>query len=225
MGRGSSKAGGGGGYASAMIGAESPAEFWMNMSPEQQAAFIASGENINELYNRLKDTVKQPESEWRAASPGGPQNFKVGYNLDGMTPEIRKEAPHKNDGWQAEAGSTNVIRVRSDGVQGGVNNIIAHEAGHQLSNIIPGLGTTIMMNPGDVFGRYNVKRRAFAGVFGEYSPEEAFATCVSEYYNRPKRFKTMYPKAYKAIDNLFKSTPSAKGYIDRAIEAYNDAFK
>ena len=82
-----------------------------------------------------------------------------------------------------------------------------------------------MMNPGDVFGRYNVKRRAFAGVFGEYSPEEAFATCVSEYYNRPKRFKTMYPKAYKAIDNLFKSTPSAKGYIDRAIEAYNDAFK
>ena len=211
-------------FGSALQGASNAAEFWMNMDADQMDAFNASGENIYDFYNRLHDkaspeTLEMPE--WKPDAPGGKENYRIFHDFSGDTIDVTV-IPPKSEGWMADAETTGLIRVR----EGGFDEwryIIGHEAGHQLSNIVPELGTTIIENPGSLLGRYNQKRALFDGAFGEYNAEEAWADAVSAYINTPQQFQTQYPELYDAVNGFFESSPSARDYIDRAYAAYRKA--
>jgi Mlc titration factor MtfA (ptsG expression regulator) len=82
----------------------------------------------------------------------------------------------------------------------------------------------IMYNPGNVLGRYNTRLMAFDGVYGEYNPEEAFATSVSNFVRHPNSMKEKYPEAYNAIKALFDASPSARDYVERIMNEYRRAF-
>lgn len=117
------------------------------------------------------------------------------------------------------------INIRADGLGDDWDFIIAHEAGHQLSDLSPEIQQMILTNPGDVFGRYNTRLMAFDGAYGEYNPEEAFATCVSNYVRHPDEMKEKYPKAYQAIKELFTASPTALEFVKRIMEQYEKEFR
>ena len=120
----------------------------------------------------------------------------------------------------AHAGTTGVIEVNLRNLdQTNVDSVIAHEAAHQLSNSDPELQQAIIMNYGDVLGRYNQEKGHFEGIFGEYNPEEAFATGFSNYRNHPDSMKEKYPDAYEFFDNLAKNQPESVAYIDKTVDA------
>lgn len=125
----------------------------------------------------------------------------------------------------ADATTAGLIRIREDGLGSTWDFIISHEAGHQLSNASSELQQTILMNPGNILGRYNTKHGFFDGVYGEYNPEEAFATSVSNYVRHPDSMREKYPDTYAAIDALFKASPSAEQYVRAAMTLYEERFK
>lgn len=206
---------------SAAEGAQNKIDFWMNMSEEQQAIFNASGLTIDDAFNMFKSDTSI--SEWKKASPGDATSFALSHDFSGNAIRFKK-IKAKSEGWMADAGETGVINVRENGLGEDWDFIIGHESGHQLSNMFPELQSTIMANPGNVLGRYNTRLMKFDGVYGEYNPEEAFATCVSNYIRHPKSMKEKYPEAYSAIDNLFKASPSAKQFVLDTMNAYREEF-
>ena len=211
-------------FGSALQGASNAAEFWMNMDADQMDAFNASGENIYDFYNRLHDkaspeTLEMPE--WKPNAPGGVSNYQLSHDYSASGIDVN-QVPARSDGWMAGAETTGIINVR----EGGFDDwqyVIGHEAGHQLANYNPELQRTIVDNPGGLLGRYNQKRGFFDGAFGEYNAEEAWADAVSSYVNSPRRFQEQYPELYDAVDGFFKSSPSARDFIDRTYAAYRRA--
>ena len=208
-------------FRSAAVGAQNEVEFWMNFTPEQQAAFKASGFDFRELYNMVKEDA--PISEWKAPNPGGAESFAIKHDFSTSSIDFVETAP-RSDGWMADADDLGIIKVRTGGVGDDWDFIITHEAGHQLSNASPELQQMIMHNPGNILGRFNTRLMAFDGVYGEYNPEEAFATCVSVFVRYPVEMKDRYPEAYAAIEQLFTASPSAREYVDRIREAYRKQF-
>ena len=211
-------------FGSALQGASNAAEFWMNMDADQMDAFNASGENIYDFYNRLHDKAS-PETlevpEWKPNAPGGATNYQLAHDYSINSIGVN-QIPARSEGWMAGAETTGIINVR----EGGFDEwqyVIGHEAGHQLANYNPELQRTIVDNPGGLLGRYNQKRGFFDGAFGEYNAEEAWADAVSSYVNSPRRFQEQYPELYDAVDGFFKSSPSARDFIDRAYAAYRRA--
>jgi len=211
-------------FGSALQGASNAAEFWMNMDADQMNAFNASGENIYDFYNRLHDkaspeTLEMPE--WKPDAPGGVSNYQLSHDYSASGIDVN-QVPARSEGWMAGAETTGIINVR----EGGFDDwqyVIGHEAGHQLANYNPELQRTIVDNPGGLLGRYNQKRGFFDGAFGEYNAEEAWADAVSSYVNSPRRFQEQYPELYDAVDGFFKSSPSARDFIDRTYAAYRRA--
>lgn len=211
-------------FGSALQGAQNAAEFWMNMDADQMDAFNASGENIYDFYNRLHDkaspeTLEMPE--WKPDAPGGASNYQLPHDYSASRIDV-SQIPARSEGWMAGAETTGIINVR----EGGFDDwqyVIGHEAGHQLANYNPELQRTIVDNPGGLLGRYNQKRGFFDGAFGEYNAEEAWADAVSSYVNSPRRFQEQYPELYDAVDGFFKSSPSARDFIDRTYAAYRRA--
>jgi hypothetical protein len=211
-------------FGSALQGATNAAEFWMNMDANQMDAFNASGENIYDFYNRLHDkaspeTLEMPE--WKPDAPGGTSNYQLSHDYSESRIDV-SQIPARSEGWMAGAETTGIINVR----EGGFDDwqyVIGHEAGHQLANYNPELQRTIVDNPGGLLGRYNQKRGFFDGAFGEYNAEEAWADAVSSYVNSPRRFQKQYPELYDAVDGFFKSSPSARDFIDRTYAAYRRA--
>ena len=104
-----------------------------------------------------------------------------------------------------------------------MDSVIAHEAAHQLSNFDPDLQNAIIMNYGDVLGRYNQDKQHFDGIYGEYNPEEAFATGFANYRNYPEQMKQKYPEAYKFFDELAKNQPETMAYLNGSVEAAKKA--
>lgn len=212
-------------YKSAMAGANSPVEFWMNMTEEQQADFMASELNIKDVFEELQKEVGEiVEKEWKDANPGGPTSFAIEHDFSKQNVEFVQIKP-KSDGWMADANGLGTINIREGGLGEDWDYIICHEAGHQLANSSSELQSLIIENPGDVFGRFNIRLMAFDGVYGEYNPEEAFATCVSNYIRHGTSMKEKYPDAYAAIDNLFKKSPSARDFVVRTMEKYRRMFR
>lgn len=209
-------------FRSAAEGATNKVEFWMNMTEEQQAAFAASGLSIDDAFNMVKD-ANASASEWKKANPGDASSFAIKHDFTNATIEFREVEP-KSDGWMADATSKGVINVRKTGLGEDWDFIIAHEAGHQLSDYSDELAKMILYNPGNVLGRYNTRLMAFDGVYGEYSPEEAFATSVSNFVRHPTSMKEKYPETYEAIKALFDASPSARGYVDKIINEYRRRF-
>lgn len=207
---------------SAAEGATNKVEFWMNMTEEQQAAFQASGLSIDEAFNMVKDSSASV-SEWKKANPGGASSFSIKHDFSKATIRFN-EIEAKSEGWMADANQAGVINVRKQGLGNDWDFIIAHEAGHQLSDHSPELQSMIMYNPGNVLGRYNTRLMAFDGVYGEYNPEEAFATSVSNFVRHPNSMKEKYPEAYNAIKALFDASPSARDYVERIMSEYRRAF-
>jgi hypothetical protein len=207
---------------SAAEGATNKVEFWMNMSEEQQAAFQASGLTIDEAFNMVKDSSASV-SEWKKANPGSASSFSIKHDFSKATIRFN-EIEAKSEGWMADANQAGVINVRKQGLGNDWDFIIAHEAGHQLSDHSPELQSMIMYNPGNVLGRYNTRLMAFDGVYGEYNPEEAFATSVSNFVRHPNSMKEKYPEAYNAIKALFDASPSARDYVERIMSEYRRAF-
>lgn len=208
-------------FRDAAIGATNKVEFWMNFTENQQSAFKASGLSLDELYDMAKEQT--PTREWRLPNAGNADNFAIKHDFS--THGIRfEEVPPRSDGWMADANFDGVIRVRNGGLGDDWDFIISHEAGHQLSNASPELQRLIVENPANILGRYNIKRMYFDGVYMEYNPEEAFATCVSHYVRHPESFREKYPEAYKAIDNLFTASPSAREYVENVRKAYIERF-
>ena len=208
-------------FRDAAIGATNKIEFWMNFTENQQSAFKASGLSLDELYDMAKEQT--PTSEWRLPNAGNADSFAIKHDFS--THGIRfEEVPPRSDGWMADANFDGVIRVRSGGLGDDWDFIISHEAGHQLSNASPELQRLIVENPANILGRYNIKHMYFDGVYMEYNPEEAFATCVSHYVRHPESFREKYPEAYKAIDNLFTASPSAREYVENVRKAYIERF-
>ena len=211
-------------FASAMQGASNAAEFWMNMDAEQMEAFNASGENIYDLYNRLKDSMSAEAlelPEWRPDAPGGIENYTLYHDYSGHGIQVNEIAP-RSEGWMAGAETTGIINVRNGGFDEW-RYIIGHEAGHQLANYNPELQRIIVDNPGGLLGRYNQKRGFFDGAFGEYNAEEAWADAVSAYVNSPQNFSEQYPELYRAVDGFFKASPSALDFVNRALTSYRKA--
>lgn len=208
-------------FKQAAVGTTNKVEFWMNLTEEQQAAFKATGLSIDELYEQVKSDA--PIGEWKAPNPGGAESFAISHDFTTSSIEFEEVAP-RSEGWMASADELGRIKVRNGGVGEDWDFIISHEAGHQLSNASPELQQMIINNPGNILGRFNTRLMAFDGVYGEYNPEEAFATCVSVFMRYPKEMEAKYPEAYAAIDNLFRTSPSAREYVDRVREAYRKRF-
>jgi hypothetical protein len=116
------------------------------------------------------------------------------------------------------------ISVRDSGLGDDWSFVITHEAGHQLANGSDELQRIILQNPGNILGRYNLRLMAFDGIYGEYNPEEAFATAVSAFFNAPADMRKRYPDAYEAIEALFTESPSARQYVERIRAAYRKEF-
>ena len=208
-------------FRSAAIGAQNKVEFWMNFTEEQQAAFKTTGMNIDELFEMVKSNA--PVSEWKTANPGGAETFAIKHDFSKHGIDFVEVTP-RSDGWMADANASGVINVRKGGLGDDWDFVISHEAGHQLANSSPELQRIIMENPGNVLGRYNTRVMAFDGVYGEYNPEEAFATSVSVFVRNPEAMEKRYPDTYKAIENLFNTSPSAREYVEKVRTAYKERF-
>lgn len=196
-------------------------EFWMNLDADQQAIFKASGMTLDDAFAMLK-TETQPESEWKPAAAGGAESFAVHHLFDTKT--TFNVIPPRSDGWMADATGLGVINVREGGLGENWDFIISHEAGHQLANMSAELQQIIITNPNNILGRYNTKRMFFDGVYGEYNPDEAFATSVSNYIRHPDAMRERYPETYQAIDELFRASPSARDYVLNMMEEYKREF-
>lgn len=201
--------------------ASNKVEFWMNLDEKQQAELMASGMKYDEVFEMLGGGKKV--SEWKEANPGGAESFAISHDFSNATIHYNRIAP-KGEGWMADANGTGEINIRKNGLGDDWEFIVTHELGHQLANYSPELQQMIMYNPGNVLGRYNMRLMAFDGVYGEYNPEEAFATSVSVYIRHPKAMKERYPETYNAIDALFTASPSARKFIDDAVSAYRREF-
>ena len=183
---------------------------------------MASGMSLDDAFNSLHTPGQR--SEWKAPNPGGPESFAIQHDFSNNEIQFNRVTP-RTDGWMADANVAGIINIRADGLGDDWNFIIGHEAGHQLADFSPEIQQTILMNPGDVFGRYNTRLMAFDGVYGEYNPEEAFATCVSNYVRHPDAMREKYPDAYRAIDELFTASPSALDFIKRTMAQYDMEFR
>ena len=208
-------------FRNAAIGAQNKVDFWMNFTEEQQAAFKASGLSIDELYNMVKTDA--PVSEWKAPNPGGAETFAIKHDFSSHGIGF-EEVAARSEGWMADANKMGVIRVRQGGLGNDWDFIISHEAGHQLANASPELQRIIVDNPGNILGRYNTRLMAFDGIYGEYNPEEAFATAVSVFTRHPEAMQQRYPEAYKAIETLFNTSPTAREYVENVRNAYRKKF-
>lgn len=196
-------------------------DFWTNLDENQQAIFKASGMKIDDVFNQLHSGASL--SEWKAPAPGGPESFAI--QVDASTSLLKfNPVPARSEGWMADATGLGVINVRNDGLGDTWDFIIAHEAGHQISNMSSELQQMIITNPGNILGKYNTRLMLFDGIYGEYNPEEAFATGVSNYIRYPESMEQKYPEAYKAIDTLFTTSPSALEYIKQAMRTYKKEF-
>ena len=208
-------------FRSAAIGAENKVEFWMNFTEEQQAAFKASGLSIDDLFERVKTDA--PISEWKAPNPGGVETFGIKHDFSTHGYGFEEIAP-RSEGWMADANKSGIIQVRQGGLGDDWDFVVSHEAGHQLANASPELQQIIIENPGNILGRYNTRLMAFDGIYGEYNPEEAFATAVSVFTRQPEAMQQRYPEAYEAIKTLFDSSPSAREYVENVRNAYRKKF-
>lgn len=208
-------------FRSAAVGAENKVEFWMNFTEEQQAAFKASGLSIDDLFEQVK--TNEPVSEWKAPNPGGVESFEIKHDFSTHGIGFEEVTP-RSEGWMADANREGIIRVRNGGLGEDWDFVISHEAGHQLANASPELQKIIIENPGNILGRYNMRLMAFDGVYGEYNPEEAFATAVSVFVRQPQAMLERYPDTYKAIETLFESSPSAREYVENVRKAYRKKF-
>jgi hypothetical protein len=177
--------------------------------------------SIDELYNMVKTDA--PVSEWKAPNPGGVETFGIKHDFSRHGIGFEEVAP-RSEGWMADANNMGVIRVRQGGLGDDWDFVISHEAGHQLANASPELQRIILENPGNILGRYNTRLMAFDGIYGEYNPEEAFATAVSVFTRNPEAMQQRYPEAYEAIKTLFDSSPSAREYVDNVRNAYRKKF-
>lgn len=196
-------------------------DFWTSLDEDQQAVFKASGMNLTDAFEMLH--AGGEKSEWKAPNPGGPASFAIKHNFSNEKTEFNV-IKAKSDGWMADATSAGIINLREGGLGDNWEFIITHEAGHQLANFSDELQQIIITNPGNVLGRYNVKKMAFDGIYGEYNPEEAFATGVSNYIRHPEKMKEKYTEAYEAIDALFKASPSARSFVEKIIKDYERSF-
>lgn len=207
-------------YESASAGATTPIELFYNMNDEQLERFNEDGIPINELFNIVKSD--KPNAEWKAPNKGSYKDFAVKVELNG-TVKIEEVEP-KGAGWYADANDKGVVHIRKGGLGENWKSILAHEMGHQLSNLSDKLQQTVILNPANVLGRYNVKKNFFDGIYGEYNPDEAWATAVSVYINNRQDLKKKYPQAYKAVDAFFKASPSAKTFIQRVLDEYEKRY-
>ena len=208
-------------------GTASPVESCMTMNVEQIDALKAYGKKINELFEDIKKTQPQNATrkivdEWKQASPGGKERFALSHDYSSQKIQFQK-VKEKSDGWMADANINGIVSVREDGIDSW-EFVVGHEAGHQLTNLFPELQKVVIENPGNLLGRFNTRVMKFDGVFGEYNPDEAWATCVSNYVRNPERFEEMYPDTYLAVDEFFKSSPSALDFVKKALEDYRRIF-
>ena len=200
---------------------ESAAEFWYNLNEEQQALFKKSGIPIKEAFESLNGGNKAERPEWKPPNPGSPRDFGIHYDYSDKPVRI-EIIPAKSEGWQAEAPVPGVVKVREDGLGDNWEVVMAHEMGHQLSNYCPELARTIIMNPDDSLGRYNMRLQKFDGF--SYSPEESWAQCVAYYVVYPDHLKKIFPKAYEAVEAFFEKSPSARAYVERGMKEYRKQF-
>lgn len=196
-------------------------DFWLSLNEEQQAIFKASGMSLDDAFNTLH-TASEAQ-EWKAPSPGGAESFAIKHDYTNSE-IVFEEIVARSEGWMADADDAGTIHVRKGGLGNDWEFIISHEAGHQLANFDKELQQTIISNPGNVLGRYNIRLMAFDGVYGEYNPDEAFATCVSNYVRHRKDFERRYPNAFEAVDNYFKASPSALEFVRRIMAEYGRKF-
>ena len=196
-------------------------DFWLNLDENQQAVFKASGLSLDDAFDTLHGGTIN--TEWKTPTPGGAESFAIKHDFTKADVEFNGVRA-KTTGWMADANTAGVINVREDGIGEEWEFIIGHEAGHQLADFSDEIQQMVIMNPGNVFGRYNLRLMAFDGVYGEYNPEEAFATCVSNFIRHPDIMKDNYPKAYEAIDTLFKTSPSALDFVHRTMDKYRKEF-
>lgn len=196
-------------------------DFWMNLDEEQQGLFMASGMTLDDAYDALGGGTGI--SEWKEPNPGDITSFSIKHDYSESNISFQR-VEAKSEGWMADANGAGVINVRSSGLGDDWEFIISHEAGHQLANHSPELQQMIIYNPGNIFGRYNTRLFGFDGVYGEYNPEEAFATCVSNFIRHPESMKEKYPEAFGAINEFFKASPTAREYVNRIMESYKKEF-
>lgn len=196
-------------------------DFWMNL-PETEQKKFTSNEKLKEVFEQLKqsapeETEGSEEPEWKPTN-GTKADMPKSVKLPEKFPEI-KVVNNPNDTATAHAGKPGEIEINLANFDPeNIDSVVAHEAAHQLSNNDPELQQAIIMNYGNVLGRYNQKKHHFDGIYGEYNPEEAFATGFSNYLNYPKSMKEKYPDAYEFFDSLAKNQPEAVDYIKGTVQ-------
>jgi hypothetical protein len=121
------------------------------------------------------------------------------------------------------------INYDSEYFKNNPDGILYHEIGHQISNSNHEVQMSIILNYGNALGRYNVRRMYFDGVFGEMSPEEAFADAFSCYITNPSELKRRYPDTYSVMDFLYNRNQDVKKIVagfkdsyDKATAEYNE---
>ena len=161
--------------------------------------------------------TQQTREEWKPTT-GTINDFPKEIELPEDFPEI-SVVNNPDDSATAHSGTAGKIEINLANYNSeNADSILAHEAAHQLTNSDPNLQAAVILNYGDVFGRYNQEKGYFDGIFGEGSPEEAFATGMSEYLNHPDELKQRYPDAYSLFENIEQENPGAIGYIRGTVE-------
>ena len=204
--------------------ADDAIEFWMNLSEEQQKRV---GKGYKELYEKIKPHAGE-RPEW--VEPRGSVSDMPVKKLERPTEKMRfkvhdKKAPGSTAVADADLpGEINIYASQKDNWS---DNVFYHEMGHQLSHL--GLGADILQNPGNLWGRFNRKKKVFESPYGNLipglSPEESFAEMFSDYIGSPDRVKEKAPQVYEYFGKLFKENPWITDWVDKTRDEYNRVIK
>lgn len=200
------------------IAAESrdPVDFWMNMSPEQQAEFMERGLNYQEVFEQGQ-SLGVKKSEW-APVHGSLNDLPTHTEAYG---DINLYADNTfAEGHMASAMETGSIAYNANGLGDSWKEILDHEVGHQVANMDSELQMHIAQNTGGIFGRYNQEKGFFDGLFGEYNAEESFATAFSVYLNNPVELESRYADAFKFMDTFVRNSPQLRKMAEAVEKQY-----
>lgn len=203
-------------------------DLWTNLDEEQQRAVTDllreeggfSMDSLRNLFDRLDGGTNV--DEWKP-----PQGSVKDLPTDITVPKdvgVKKITMETADllhgeGWMANANDAGVIEMRQGLSPQHAMEVLAHEFGHQLSNWNPALGTEILSNPENIFGRFNRKNGHFESRYS-YSPEEAFAESFSMYMHHRDYVKRNDPKLYDYYSELLRKNPAIRTELSKVYKAY-----
>lgn len=184
-------------------------DFYYKLSNEQQQFLTdflkQQNKKLKDYWNEITNFGENLNiSEWAEDYPSLDLSK---YNFDNLyVPEVVRVVVDKNLKGEARAFpaeiyvSPKIFELAPDTIQ----EIIYHEFGHILSLNNKEIKRLILENPDGIFGKYNVKKNYFDGVFGGFNSEEAWANSFMMYHINKNALKEKYPQLFQVVDEITK---------------------